>query len=58
MVTGLDDPVRFYVNIKTEAFGSVKLVKTSEDGKVEDIPFHISGEGVDQDIPVSYTHLR
>lgn len=50
MVTGLDDPVRFYVNIKTEVFGSVKLVKTSEDGKVEDIPFHISGEGVDQDI--------
>ena len=50
MVTGLEDPVRFYLNIKTESFGSVKLVKTSEDGKVGNVPFHISGNGVDQNI--------
>lgn len=50
MVTGLDDPVRFYMNIKTEAYGGVKLVKTSEDGKVGNVPFHISGNGIDKDV--------
>ena len=50
MVTGVEDPVQFYLNIKTESFGSVKLIKTSEDGKVGDVPFHISGNGVNQDI--------
>lgn len=29
-------------------YGSVKLVKSSEDGKVGDIPFRIVGNGVDQ----------
>lgn len=48
MVTGVDDPIQFYLNIKTEAFGNIKLVKTSEDGKVGNIPFHIAGNGIDQ----------
>lgn len=52
MVSGVpanNDPVPAYLRIKAPA-GSVKLVKTSEDGKVGNVPFHISGNGVDQDI--------
>ena len=30
--------------------GALQLVKTSEDGKVEGIPFHISGNGVEKDV--------
>ncbi len=48
--TGADDPVTFYLNIKTESFGSLKLKKTSEDGKVSGIPFRIQGNGVDQTV--------
>ncbi len=52
MVSGVptdNDPVPAFLKVSAPA-GSVKLVKTSEDGKVGDIPFHISGNGVDQDI--------
>ena len=52
MVSGVsanNDPVPAYLRIKAPA-GSVWLVKTSEDGKVGNVPFHISGNGVDQDI--------
>lgn len=48
--TGAEDPITFYLNIKTEAFGSLKLVKTAEDGKVSDIYFHIQGNGVNQTV--------
>ena len=52
MVSGVpanNDPVPAYLRIKVPA-GSVRLVKTSEDGKVGNVPFHISGNGVDQNI--------
>lgn len=52
MVSGVpanNDPVPAFLKIKAPA-GGVKLVKTSEDGKVGNVPFHISGNGVDQDI--------
>lgn len=52
MVSGVpanNDPVPAYLRIKAPA-GSVRLVKTSEDGKVGNVPFHISGNGVDQNI--------
>lgn len=52
MVSGVpanNDPVPAYLKVSAPA-GSVKLVKTSEDGKVGNVPFHISGNGVDQNI--------
>lgn len=48
--TGADDPIIFYLNIKTESFGSLKLKKTSEDGKVSGVPFRITGNGVDKTV--------
>ena len=48
--TGADDPITFYLNIKTESFGSMKLVKTSEDGKVSGISFRLTGNGVDKTV--------
>ena len=41
----VDDPVTGYMSLEVMT-GSMKLVKTSEDGKVGDISFTISGEGV------------
>lgn len=52
MVSGVpanNDPVPAFLKVKAPA-GNVKLVKTSEDGKVGNVPFHISGNGIDQDI--------
>lgn len=52
MVSGVpanNDPVPAFLKVSAPA-GSVKLVKTSEDGKVGNVPFHISGNGVNQDI--------
>lgn len=52
MVSGVptdNDPVPAFLKVEAPA-GGVKLVKTSEDGKVGNVPFHISGNGVDQDI--------
>lgn len=46
MMSGASDPVSFYLNIKTETYGTAKIVKTSEDGIVSGIPFHISGTDV------------
>lgn len=50
MVTGAADPVRFYVNIKTETYGICKIVKSSEDGLVSGIRFSITGNGVDKSV--------
>lgn len=52
MVSGVpanNDPVPAYLRVKAPA-GHIKLVKTSEDGKVGNVPFHISGSGIDKDI--------
>lgn len=46
----LKDPVNAYFSLETEAVGNVKIVKTSEDGKIANIPLHISGNGVDRDV--------
>ena len=45
----VSDPVKAYVNVKV-SYGSAKIVKTSEDGKVEGIKFTIIGEGVNQTV--------
>lgn len=44
------DPMRAYMQIETEALGSVKLIKTSEDGRIANVPLHISGNGVEKDV--------
>lgn len=46
MMTGASDPVSFYVKIKTETYGTAKIVKTSEDGIVSGIAFAISGTDI------------
>ena len=43
----VSDPVTAYLNLKV-SYGSAKIVKTSEDGKVDGIAFTITGEGVNQ----------
>ena len=43
----VNDPVKGYLNIKV-SYGSTKIVKTSEDGKVEGISFTITGNGVNK----------
>lgn len=52
MVSGVpadNDPVPSYLKVRTAA-GSAKIVKVSEDGKVDGITFRIQGEGVDQTV--------
>lgn len=48
-VEGSAEPVKCYFSLEIKA-GTLQLVKTSEDGKVEGIPFHISGNGVEKDV--------
>lgn len=45
----VNDPVKAYVKIKV-SYGSAKIVKTSEDGKVDGISFRIQGNGVDKTV--------
>lgn len=45
----VSDPVKGYLNIKV-SYGSAKIVKTSEDGKVEGISFTITGNGVNKTV--------
>ena len=48
MMSGAEDPVVFYLKIKTETTGVGHIVKHSEDGKVANIKFNIAGNGVNQ----------
>lgn len=45
----VNDPVKGYLNIKV-SYGSAKIIKTSEDGKVEGISFTITGNGVNKTV--------
>lgn len=45
----VNDPVKGYLNIKV-SYGSAKIVKTSEDGKVDGVNFRITGNGIDQTV--------
>lgn len=45
----VNDPVKAYVKIKV-SYGSAKIVKTSEDGKVDGILFRIQGNGIDKPV--------
>ena len=50
MITGVSDPIRFYLAFDTEANGAARIIKISEDGKVDDLVFRIQGDGVDQTV--------
>lgn len=45
----VDDPVKGYINLKV-SYGSAKIVKVSEDGKVDGITFRIQGNGIDKTV--------
>lgn len=45
----VSDPIAAYLKMKV-SYGSAKIVKTSEDGKVSGITFHITGNGIDQTV--------
>ncbi len=52
MVSGVpanDDPVPAFLKLETAA-GSAKIVKTSEDGKIEGISFTVTGQGFSQTV--------
>lgn len=48
-VEGSAEPVKCYFSLEINA-GTLQLVKTSEDGEVSGIPFHISGNGIEKDV--------
>lgn len=50
MVSGAEDPVVFYIKVKTETTGIGHIVKHSEDGKVDGIRFTVSGNGVNRTV--------
>lgn len=45
----VNDPVKGYLNLKV-SYGSAKIVKTSEDGKVDGVVFRIQGNGIDKTV--------
>lgn len=45
----VSDPVKAFVNLKV-SYGSAKIIKTSEDGKVSGISFTIKGEGINETV--------
>lgn len=45
----VNDPVQGFFKVKV-SYGSAKIVKTSEDGKVDGVSFRIQGNGVDQTV--------
>ena len=45
----VNDPVTAYFNVNV-SYGSAKIIKTSEDGKVDGIAFRIQGDGVDKTV--------
>lgn len=45
----ISDPVKAHLNLKV-SYGTAKIIKTSEDGKVEGISFTITGNGVNETV--------
>lgn len=45
----VNDPVKGYLNLKI-SYGSAKIVKTSEVGKVDGVSFRIQGNGIDKTV--------
>lgn len=47
-IDGAREPVSAYFKLHTEKIGHIKLKKTSEDGNVSGLRFHITGNGIDR----------
>lgn len=45
----VNDPVKGFLKLKV-SYGSAKIIKTSEDGKVDGISFRIQGNGIDKTV--------
>lgn len=45
----ITDPIKGYLNVKV-SLGSMKIVKTAEDGKVDGITFTVTGNGVNETV--------
>ena len=45
----VNDPIKGFLKLKV-SYGSAKIVKTSEDGKVDGISFRIQGNGIDKTV--------
>lgn len=45
----VSDPVKAYFNVKVST-GNCEILKTSEDGKVDNIKFNFKGNGIDKDV--------
>ena len=45
----VSDPVQAFFNLKV-SYGSAKIVKTSEDGKVDNLTFTVTGNGINQTV--------
>lgn len=45
----VNDPVQALLNLKV-SYGSAKIIKTSEDGKVDNLTFTVTGNGVNQTV--------
>ena len=45
----VSDPVQAFLNLKV-SYGSAKIIKTSEDGKVDNLTFTVTGNGVNQTV--------
>ena len=50
MMSGAEDPIVFYLKVKTETTGIGHIVKHSEDNKVDGVKFNIAGNGVNQTV--------
>lgn len=55
MMSGAEDPVVFYLKVKTETTGVGHIVKHSEDNKVDGVKFNIAGNGVNQTVTTKRT---
>lgn len=45
----VSDPVKAFLNVKV-SLGNAKIKKVSEDGNVDNVKFHISGNGISKDV--------
>lgn len=45
----VSDPVQAFLNLKV-SYGSAKIIKTSEDGKVDNLTFTVTGNGINQTV--------
>ncbi len=50
MVSGCTNEEYFYIRFQTEKDGKIHVVKTSEDQKIKDVSFRVSGNGVQKTV--------